>query len=399
MPLLIALASLGVAFGHGTTLDVVALEIAPDDPAEWWAALPGWGIAHSPDAGESWTWTCAESHDYTYGPYDVVALGGGRAAIATDRGVHIVDDACGSTSLAGLPADLYAQVLTPWGDGLLAMGSSSEELDGIWMCALEGCTPTSLTEEGTLAKSAYVDEGRAWATVVHVDSLVAELWSTEDGLNWSLASSWPDGDSNPRIFLAQGQHLLVWRGTREQGAVPELLLSDDGGATYTSVFQQGYYTDSPPGFVLIEESGDLFLGDNDGARTWRSRDGGATWEEVTDWAPSVRCGTWRGGQTLVCANHLADGFDIAWTQTGSSWTPVACLQEATQSSCSVSDCEGSLEAFQSTTAFYPLDERCETELVEPATATDPAGCAKGCAGALLLLPALGWRRRKGIREP
>ena len=75
---LLALATIGVAFGHGASIDVTAVAIAPDDDSTWWVALSGWGVAQTQDAGETWSWTCGEVHGYDYGPYDVVALGPSR---------------------------------------------------------------------------------------------------------------------------------------------------------------------------------------------------------------------------------------------------------------------------------------------------------------------------------
>lgn len=392
---LLALAFIGVASGHGASIDVTAVAIAPDDDSAWWAALSGWGVAATRDAGATWTWTCGEVHGYDYGPYDIVALGGGEAAVATEAGVIVVGADCASRSLSGLPEDFYAVDLAPWQDGVLALGTSELEGDGLWACPASGCVPSDLVGADMYARSAFVDGKRAWMTQVEGATLASSLWTSGDGVAWSQVYAWPDGDTNPRVLLADGDLLLVWRGARDAADIPELLRSTDGGQSFQAVFAEGYYTDPAPGLVRVNAGETLFLGDYYGARTWRSEDDGATWEEVSTWAPSVKCGTWTDTQALACANRLNDGFHLARTQDGVSWEPVACLQDATADACGAETCADAAAAWAGVVASYVEDERCDTVLFEPEPTEPDGGCGRGCAAALVFLPLYGLGAGRG----
>ncbi|MDP2304907.1 MAG: hypothetical protein Q8P18_02650, partial [Pseudomonadota bacterium] len=239
-----------------------------------------------------------------------------------------------------------------------------------------------------------------WVTVVYVDTLVSELWRSDDGTSWTLAHTWADGDSDPRVLLADGDRLLVWRRTRAEADTPELLVSEDGGVTFTSTFSTGWYTDSTPGLVALEDA--LLLGSVQGARTWRSEDDGESWSEVSQHVPAVRCGDTVGGVGYACGDHLQDGFDLSRTTDGHTWTPLACLEDTLPAECAASTCDPLLSAWQ-VAGSYGGGE-CETIIVPPVVEGDDDETTCACGGsdagaAWLVLGLYGWRRRSRTLLP
>jgi hypothetical protein len=380
------------AFAHGASFGATAVSVSRDDPAEVWALTDGWGLAHTVDGGGAWEWLCEESlgSDEVYG---VLSTGPGAAVIATREGLRTVAADCTSAVQPGPPADTFFPVVARYGDGWLGLGIGADS-GGVWLCDADGCAAGDLSAPGLFPKSALADGTRAWVTVVYVDSLASELWRTDDGLTFTLVHSWPDGDTDPRVLRAEGDRLLVWRRTRSEDDPPELLVSDDGGATFTSTFEAGWYTDATP--ALLPVDGALLLGSVLGARTWRSEDDGATWSEVSADVPAVRCADVVDGVGWACGDHLQDGFDLSRTTDGRTWTPTACLEDALPATCAAPTCDPLLSAWQLAGSYGGGE--CDTIITPPVTTEDldPEACGCGAGGEAWLgvgLVALARRRR------
>lgn len=378
----------GLAFAHSVTFGARQLSVAPDSASEAWALMDGWGVVYTEDAGGTWTWVCDEA--FNAGPvYDVLALGGGRAAIATGIGVLRVDDTCGSTALSGLPDNTYATLLVRWGGGML-VGVFGAEQGGVASCDDTACTPTALWGAGVYPKSLRVDGDHAWATTLQEDTLAATLLRSADGVTWDVVHTWPLGDVDPVVLGAEGDTLWVWAGTRDADHAPGLLVSDDGGRTFAEVLTTGTYTDPAPGFARV--GGVALLGVGYTPRTWRSADGGHTWADVTDAAPAVRCSEVVGDAAWVCADHLKDGFDVAQTTDGVGFSPVACLEDAVPSECATDACAASADSYFAAGAVG--GGQC-TAVVEDPPDGSTRGCGGGAAGLALGPLAWGGRRRWG----
>lgn len=383
------------ALGHGASFGALSVSVSRDDPAEIWVLTDGWGLAHTTDGGESWGWLCEESlggEDL----YGVLATGPGTAVVATRGGLRTVAADCSSALQPGPPEGTFFPAVAPYGTGWLGLGIAPDE-GGVWACDADGCAATELMAPGLFPKSAFTDGTRAWVTVVYVDTLLSELWRSDDGTSWTLAHTWPDGDTDPRVLRAEGDRLLVWRRTRSEADTPELLVSDDGGATFTSTFETGWYTDSAPGLLALD--GALLLGSVQGARTWRSEDDGATWAEVSQDVPAVRCGDTVGGVGFACGDHLQDGFDLSRTTDGRTWVPLACLEDVLPAECAAATCDPLLSAWQ-VAGSYGGGE-CDTIIVPPVVEEEEPTCGCGgseAGGAWLLVGLAGMRRRQGPKK-
>ena len=123
----ILLAALWVspALAHGNRFSISTVSIAPDDPDAWWANANGWGVVRTDDAGATWAWRCEESIG-TISVFDLLALDGGQAVLATADGLLRVGSGCGADPVDGLPAGAQATGLARGTSGYY----SSIYLDG-----------------------------------------------------------------------------------------------------------------------------------------------------------------------------------------------------------------------------------------------------------------------------
>jgi hypothetical protein len=389
------LLAIAAAAAHGTGFTAAAVSVDRADPDELWVLTLEWGLAHTTDGGDTWAWHCEESVGSS-NLYGVLATGPGTAVIATREGVRAIDADCGSALVPGIPADTFVPGIAAYGDGYLAF-TAGTDAGGVWSCDDDGCVASDLAAPGMFPKSARADGDRVWATVVYEDGLASELWRSDDGLAWTSVYGWPDGDTDPRVLWADGDHLLVWRRTRDEADTPELLSSDDGGVTFTSTFSTGYFTDSAPALLVLAGGATMLLGSDQGARTWRSDDRGATWVEVSADVPAVRCADVVDGVGWACGDHLQDGFDVSRTADGGTWTPVACLETALPAACADATCAPLVDAYATAGSYG--GGHCDTIITPPGDDPPPddtgaCGCGgDGSAAAAWLLVLAGWRRR------
>ncbi len=382
---------LPLALAHGDGFSSAAVAIHPDDPDQIWLLTEQWGLGRTADGGETWEWLCEEALGVE-NIYGILATTPGEVVLATRTGLRRVASDCTGSAVGGLPDELFVPGVAAYGAGFLAMGIGADE-GGLWSCNLGGCAPSELMGAGVFPKSILADQGRVWATIVHVEGLGSELWRSDDGMAWTRVYAWEAGDTDPRVLYADGDRLLVWRRTRTADDAPGLLVSDDGGASFRTVLTDGYYTDQAPALLVLD--GVMLLGSEQGARTWRSEDGGETWTDVKDEVPAVRCAITVGGVGWACGDHLFDGFDLSRTEDGRTWVPVACLEEALPSTCSAPTCDPLLSAYL--TASAEGGGKCDTIILPPEPLTEdadvPCGCESGGGAAALLALLSGWRRR------
>lgn len=383
------LALLAVAWPHGSSFGASQVAVAPGDPDALWVLTEGWGLAHSTDGGGSWTWLCEEALGASE-LYGVAATSASTALVATRQGLLAVDDGCAASTVVGTDG-VFVPFVEPVGERAV-VGLIGETSGSVAVCDAAGCAPTDLAAEGLFPKSARADGDALWATTVEEGTLAAALWRSDDGgATWDGVYAWPDGDTDPRVLHADGERLYVWRRTRAAEDTPELLRSEDGGATFTAVLEVGYYTDETPGLLVLDDA--LLLGTAAGARTWRSEDGGASWAEVSAEVPAVRCGATIDGVGFACGDHLQDGFDLARTTDGRTWYPVACLEDAAPADCAADACGALWTSYQAAGSYG--GGRCDEIVTPPADppAEEPCGCEDGAA-ALALLPLALLRRRR-----
>lgn len=394
-----ALLFVAAAMAHGDSFELVRLSARPEAPEELWGVVDGWGIVHSEDGGQRWGWLCEEAIGST-AVYDVLAWQEGSALLGTVDGLLQVDDTCIGQSVGGLPEGFVLTLARRGEEAMVALVGS--ESGGVYRCGPETCVATSLVGAGYFPKSIVVDGDTVWATVVHTGSeegLAAELWTSADGQEFTVAHAWPDGDVDPRVIHAQGASVYTWLRPRTEATLPGFAWSADGGATFTTTFTTGYYTDPTPGFLVTGGGGTVLIGSWYGARTWRSVDAGGSFEEVSLEAPALRCGLAQADRALVCTDHLVDGFDIAATTDGVSFSPELCLEEVEAAACVTETCAPYADSWRAASALG--GGRCQFPDDAGETPDDPpCGCAEG-GGSANLLPLgaaglLAARRRRRL---
>ncbi len=393
--LLLALLAPAPALAHGESFELRTISASPADADELWGVVANQGVVWSADGGGSWRWICDSALGATR-VYDVEALGDGSAAAGLLGGIVVLDQGCGVTSLDGVPESSYADHLVADGDALLAAVAGAEA-GGIYRCLDGVCAPTDLYGEGVFVKSILAVDGGFLATATQSADLSAALYASADGLTWEARYAWPDGDVDPRVLYAEGDQLLVWAIPRETTGVARLLRSEDGGLSFASVYATDAYTTAEGSVVALPDG--LLFGHDQGLVLW-SEDGGQGWEDRSADLPTVVCGLSLGARGLICADHLYDGIDLAESEDGWVWTPIACLEEATLPACAEQSCAGALDAW--TTQAGIGGGRCDEILNAPAESEAEGGCGCGgeAEGAALWLPALlGPLWRRGRRRP
>ncbi len=385
------------AEAHGEAFELVRLAANSEEPSELWGIVEGWGLVHSTDDGATWGWLCEESVGTTT-TYDLLPWGPGSVLVGTVDGLLRVGEDCLGETVGDLPEGFVLRLAEYEGQALVAL--VGPESGGVYRCDDSMCQATSLVGEGLYPKSLFVDGATAWVTVVHTgeeDGLAAELWRADDGAAFRVAHTWPAGDVDPRVVYASGETVYAWLRPRTEAATPGFARSTDGGTTFTTTFTTGYFTDPAPGVLVRDEGDTVFLGSWYGARTWVSRDAGVSFEEVSLEQPALKCGLDLPDRSLICTDHLADGFDVAVTTDGKTFSPTLCLEDVLPAACAEQTCEPYVSAWSAAAAIG--GGQCELPVEEAHPAEEPdCGCESGATSGTLIplvgLAGVGLRRRR-----
>lgn len=386
---MLALLLVPAALAHGDSFELVDVSVSPDDPDAIWGVVQNQGLVWTEDGGNSWTWRCDSALGATR-LYDVVALGGGRAAVALLSDVLLVDTSCGASALSGFPEDAYADHLTRAGDAILVAASGGADA-GLYRCDDTACGPTALSGEGLYVKSILPASDGFYATTVLEGTLAAELWFSEDGQSWTSLHAWPDGDLDPRAVYTDDNFLFVWTIPRATTGTPALLRSTDGGQSFAEVWRGEEYTSAAGTLLPV---GDALVFGHEQGLTMSSHDAGLTWTDHSDDLPTVLCGDVAGSKGYLCADHLYDGIDLATSEDGWTWTPIACLEEAVLADCASEACAAATDNWATGASIG--GGRCD-EVINPLVVEGDRGCGcggKGDTAGLLVLPVLALRRRR-----
>ena len=377
-----------MAFAHSTAFGPTKLRALPENPDELWAVAEGWGVLHSSDGGAGWVWLCEESLATTT-VYDVLPWADNEALVATATGVLHVGADCSTRALEGLPAG-FVLVMERWGTRAV-VGWIGDGVGGLYTCDGDSCAATDVVGDYYFPKSLYADGEVLWTTIIHTDTLDAQLLRL-DTESTSLIQDFPEGDTDPRVVFAEGDNVHLWVRPRTAAWTPEYRRSTDRGASFVSTFSTGYYTDPAPGVVVRDAGKEILVGSYYGARTWRSTDSGASFTEVSETVPAVKCGVALGERTLICADHLADGFDIAVSTDGTDFSPLACFEEVRPAACAAETCDDALVAWESAGAYG--GGQCDAE-ADSANDDDPEPeCECGGASIIFALPLPVFLRRR-----
>ena len=370
------------ALAHSTEFGVTQLSAREEAPEEVWAASEGWGVLHSTDGGVSWGWLCEESIGAS-SVYDVLAYAPGVALVATQSGLLRVGADCSSTEVAGLPEGFVLQLVSYAGVAAATV-VTAEGRGGVYLCTDTECAPTELEGEGYFPKSLFVEEDRLWATLVHTETLASELLVSADGEAFAVVHAWPNGDTDPKVLWARGESLFLWLRPRSSSGEPGFYVSRDGGESFEGTLLAGYYTDPSANALVLDEGETVLVGSYYGARTWRSTNGGAEFADVSADTPALRCALPLATGALLCADHLADGLDVAYTPDGLDFTPLACLEDVAPSACAAEACAPYVSAWDAAAAYG--GGKCDPEVDTGSGEPEPP-C--GCSSTADSLPGLG----------
>ncbi|MBM4368567.1 MAG: hypothetical protein FJ102_20290 [Deltaproteobacteria bacterium] len=380
--------AIALVYAHSAEFGSTLVRGRAEAPAELWMLSEGWGVLHSTDAGESWGWICEEAIG-TEAVYDVQAWADNTAILGTREGMVMIDGSCVVTPYTGLDGGFVLRA-ERWQDKAVALWVG-DGVGGVFTCDAFDCVATPLYGDGYFPKTAFVDGDTLYVTVVHTESLAAELYATTDGLTWDPLYRWPLGDTDPRLLWASGDTMYLWTKPRTDASLPAFLRSTDGGRSFEATFETGYYTDAAPGALVRDGGKTVLVGSYYGARTWKSTDGGQSFEERSPDLPSVRCGLDLDGTSYACGDHLADGFDLAVSTDGENFTPRSCIEEALPAECAEPACGVYVDAWVNAGAYG--GGQCDVEEDTgraPPPPGDECGCESGSASLLLLLA---YRRR------
>jgi hypothetical protein len=347
---------------------------------------------HSVDDGASWEWWCEEALGAGT-LYAVVATGPGEVVLGSNTGLWRSTPGAAPAMYSGLPTDAQVGALGLFDGKVLADVVSVEDVDGLYLCTGTSCAATSLVEDGRYVQSIRVDGGVAWVVTRWASTLHSVLYRSTDGETWTEVYDWADASESRTLLDADGDTLWAWALPRDTETAPWLERSDDGGVSWATAWTATNPTQELPGVARV--GGTLLLSDNLG-RTWRTDDAGASWTDVGDSMPMIRCTHYVDGETRICADHFADGFDFARLDAPDAWSAFGCMDRV-----AVADeaCAAYEDAYLEAGLYGGGD--CDATWSAPEEEAEaPCGCGGGAADTAGLLVLGGWRlgrRRRRAR--
>ncbi len=328
---LVALALLAAPVGaaaHGRPPRIERIAFDPSDPDRIVLSATI-GLIVSSDRGASWTWVCAAAFgaDPTQEDPDVVVAGDGSLVLATFDGVARGEpDLCDFSFPPGPARDVFVvDLATHPGDAAVVLGLASSgvaddrlvrsEDSGRTWATLGAPIPEILTERVAIAPS---DPSRIYVSGAIPDPTARRafvLRSSDGGESFEQTEiALVDGERLPqvvgvdptdpdRVFVRMARGAVDPRNER-------LLYSEDGGATFTSIFE----LQSMRAFALSGDGQTLWAGSATGAGLWVARGGATVLEQVSDL--DVRCLAEHDGALYLCVDQLTEGFALGRSTDG-----------------------------------------------------------------------------------
>ena len=293
------------------------------------------GVLVSRDAGATWSWLCEQAMGFS-GTWDppIAATKDGRLWIGLPDGLSSTTaDGCDVARVPELAGEQVVDLATePAGDRVVVVTSTPGKPSHVWRRPTASA-PFARLGLGVPGKSFDTVEvapskpTRVYATAAPLGGgRRAHLFRSDDGgatlteLDVTLAH---DG----RLFISavdpKDPDRIFVRHTNELGT--DLLLSKDGGASFTSVLQT---KTSMFGLAGTADGVTYFAGAGDAAEgTFRSRDRGVTWEPASK--TSVLCLFADGAHVFACSNPFTrGGWAVAVsTDAAGTFRPLAAFDD------------------------------------------------------------------------
>jgi MYXO-CTERM domain-containing protein len=273
------------------------------------------GVLVSHDAGGSWRWMCERALGFssTWDP-PLAATRDGRLWIALPDGLRSTVDGCATTEAGALSAQTVADLaLGGADDRVFAVTSSPAKPSFVWR--QEGASFARLGKGVSGFRFDTIEVAPSKPSRVYLTGIpeakgtTAHIFRSDDGgatLTELPTVSQPDA----RLFIAavdpHDADRLYVRALSGKGS--DVLLSTDGGKTFSSVF---HMKGAMFGFARTRDGSALYAGSGDPSEgIWRSTDQGATWQPRAK--TSVLCLNADGPKLLVCSNpYLPGGYAVA----------------------------------------------------------------------------------------
>jgi hypothetical protein len=388
-----------------------------------------WGLATTHDGGASWYWSCEEAVGFggDYDPdYEYTASGLLLATTTSFDGLRMTRDLCdwapaplplGPTD-RNTPGKHVAQIEVGSDGTIYAAVSTATDMQ-LYVSVDDGVSfaPRSLPEAGVDAwislEVAPSQAGRLYLTghrfvVDHREWVL--LRSDDAGMTWTPLSAAPftigdpDGELQIATIAPNDPDLVFARVFQVSGVSigDDVYRSDDGGDTWTRVFQSGDHVSA----VVVRESGEVVLATRTSG-VHVSSDGGQTFGEPVA-ATLINCMTERDGLLWGCGRSFApDLMALGTSKDAVGWemvtrfdlycAPVACEPGTGQRDiCADERWEGVSEQYSIDGSGCPAVVPDEPGMPEPPPpketccgASDP-----GTAALLAMVVVLGIRKRR-----
>ncbi|HEY8432557.1 MAG TPA: hypothetical protein VIL20_29505 [Sandaracinaceae bacterium] len=311
------------ARAHGRPPRVERIAFDPNDPQRIVLSATI-GLIVSDDGGENWTWVCAAAFgaDPTQEDQDVVVMEDGSVVVATFDGVaHGEPDLCRFSFPPGPGRDVFvvdlarhptdpATVLGLSSSGVVDDRVIRSEDSGRTWTTVGAPIPDLLTERIALAPG---DPSRIYVSgaIPHPTQRRAFVLRSSDGGETfeQTEIELQEDERLPRIVgvdPTNPDRLFVRIARGDVDPRPErLLYSDDGGATFTSIFE----LPAMRGFAISDDGRTVWAGSAAaGHGVWIARDGTTAFEQVNDL--DVRCLAVHEGALYLCVDQLTEGFAL-----------------------------------------------------------------------------------------
>ncbi|MEZ4440425.1 MAG: hypothetical protein R3B72_15115 [Polyangiaceae bacterium] len=326
--LLVGLLAPATAAAHGRFPQAGQIVVDPSDDGRVWVRTT-YGIVTTDDHGGEWRWICPEGVGFDGDKEDppLVLTRSGAALVGTFDGLSRAADRCDFTLAGGALEGRYVIDLLaePSADdhaiALTSNGLANDVFEvHLWGTSDEGAT---FSEVGTsppqdflaltlgLAKSdvdrIYVS-GRDGTAGVYAGALMR---SDDRGQTWTRyavpgtdgAAALPylggvDPDDPDRLYVATIQEELG------ETVAFELLVSEDGGATFTTIFQR---SEAMSGFALSPDGATIAVGGPQ-AGLWLASRSDYAFAKVNE--VHIRCLTWTAQGLYACTDQFVDGYNV-----------------------------------------------------------------------------------------
>jgi photosystem II stability/assembly factor-like uncharacterized protein len=322
----VALASLLFAVdarGNGAFPGAGQLFLVPGEP-EHVVARTTFGIIVSRDGGASWRWVCESAMGYQNVEPPIGVTADGSVLVALEDGLRAgAGDLCNWPEASGIDAEVW-DVSVQRDDPTVAVAVTTD-LDTAVTRLWES------TDRGASFTQAGVDVPGLYATTLDVapsdpndvyiagsgtmgEPLVAR--TSDRGRSWTLHPIPVDTQSKVPFLSAIDPVASDTVYVRIAGDPGRLLASNDGGASWTIVFQA---TGPLLGFALSPDGETVLLGDLAGV--WRAPTATMQFEKRSNVV--IQCLAWTANGVYGCGNQLTDGFLIGLsTNEAATFEPV-----------------------------------------------------------------------------